>query len=381
MTGNINEYYQENGRRYHRQMLLPAIGEDGQRAIGTAHVLIAGCGALGCGVADALARAGIGRLTIVDRDIVESTNLQRQILYCERDADEGMPKAEAARRRLAEVNSEVKVRAFVDDINPGNIERFLEDEIDVIVDGLDNFETRYLLNDASVRFGIPYVYGGAVGTNGMTATFLPHQPNDVEWERLREGRARWDEETEATPCLRCVFPEAPPAGTSPTCDTAGVLGPIVSLIFAIESAEAIKILVGDYGAVNRDLLMVDVWTNKIRRMKIGSSRDGESCPCCGCARFEFLEGRQAGSATSLCGRNSVQVVPSDEAARSFDYEAVSSRLEREFGAARNEFLLKVKLPETDGGYELTIFSNGRVVVTGTDEVTIARSVYARYIGA
>lgn len=363
-------------------MLLPTIGADGQRAIRDSHVLIAGCGALGCGVADALVRAGVGRLTIVDRDVVEITNLQRQILYCERDAAEGVPKAEAARQRLAEINSEAVVRTFVDDINPGNIVRFLEGEIHVIVDGLDNFETRYLLNDASVRFGIPYVYGGAVGTNGMTATFLPHPPNGVEWERLRNGRARWDEETEATPCLRCVFPEAPPTGTTPTCDTAGVLGPIVALVSAIESTETIKILVGDFGAINRDLLIVDVWSNEIRRLKIGSSRDEDaSCPCCGCAQFEFLEGRQAATASSLCGRNSVQIVPSVERANSFDYETVSARLEKEFSAVRNEFLLKMKLPETDGGYELTIFPNGRTVVTGTDEVSIARSIFARYVGA
>ncbi len=365
--------------RYHRQTLLPTIGEAGQARLAEAHVFVAGCGALGCVVADALARAGVGQLTIIDRDIVELTNLQRQILYVENDAATQMPKAEAARRRLQAINSEIQVNAVIDDLNPGNVERLVSDDVQVLVDGLDNFETRYLLNDVSVRHGIPYVYGGAVATNGMTATFLPHQPATVTWR----NSARWDEESQATPCLRCIFPEAPPAGASPTCDTAGVLGPLISVIGALEAAEVIKILVGDYAAINRNLVMLDLWRNESRSLNMQGARATNDCPCCKDAQFEYLQGQRTGSATSLCGRNSVQIIPAQTLNQggAFDYSAVATRLEKDFAATRSEFMLKVVLPESDGGFDLTIFPNGRAVVTGTDDPALARSIYARYVGA
>ncbi len=369
--------------RYGRQMLLGVVGEVGQRRLGCSHALVAGCGALGCVVADALARGGVGKLTVIDRDVVEITNLQRQILFTERDAEEGMPKAEAARRRLRAVNSDIVIEGVIDDINPGSIERYVDEGVDVIVDGLDNFETRYLLNDVSVRYGVPYVYGGAVGTNGMTASFLPHRPEGVEWKARRNGLDRWDGGREGTPCLRCVFPEAPPAGVSATCDTAGVLGAIVMMIGAMEAAEAIKIMIGDYQSVNRDLVMIDVWRNEMRRMKIGGARgeEGEGgCVCCGEGKFEYLEGERSGSATSLCGRDSVQIVPGEAVVESFDFEAVVGRITEMMGGERNEFMLRFCVREGGREFAIRLFPNGRAVISGTDDAAVAKGLYARYVG-
>ncbi len=371
--------------RYHRQMLLPAIGSAGQARLAGAHAFIAGCGALGCAVADTLARAGVGRLTIVDRDIVELTNLQRQVLYTEEDATQGIPKAIAAKARLQAVNSTIEINAVVADINPGTIEGILESQIDVIVDGLDNFETRYLLNDAAVKYGIPYVYGGAVSTNGMTMTILPHQPAHIDWPKTHwMNKSISDAPIASTVCLRCVFPEAPPPGSTPTCDTAGVLGPIVTMVASMEAAETLKILVGEFRAVNRQLVMFDAWTNEHRRLNISESvaddDDANDCPCCGQGKFDYLTGQHAGSATSLCGRNAVQVLPTPKDAVAFNYDAVADRLVNDFAGTRNRFMLKAHLSEGDTTFELTLFPDGRAVIAGTDDPAIARSVYARYVG-
>jgi adenylyltransferase/sulfurtransferase len=224
----------DNLDRYHRQTLLPGIGDAGQRRLLATHALIVGCGALGSCLADALARAGVGTLTIVDRDLVEITNLQRQILYDESDVREGMPKAEAAARRLREINSSIDIRPVIDDFDARNAER-LSGGADIIIDGLDNFETRYLLNDLAVARGLPYIYGGAVGTQGMSVPILPHPRKRVG----SGGAISWDEE-DSTPCLRCIFPDPPPPGSSPTCDTAGVLGPLVSMVAAHQATQALK---------------------------------------------------------------------------------------------------------------------------------------------
>lgn len=369
--------------RYHRQMLLPGIGEEGQRRLRESHGLIVGCGALGCVIADTLARAGIGTLALVDRDVVEITNLQRQILYDERDVAAGMPKAEAARARLADINSELTVRAHVDDFNHQNAERYAAGA-DVILDGLDNFETRYLLNDLAVSRGTPYVYGGAVGVTGVSMTVLPQS---AKRQAASSGKGMWDD-AQATPCLRCVFPEAPPPGTSPTCDTAGVLGPIVMMIAAHQAAQAIKLLTGNVAAVDRSLLSIDAWGNDIRRFDVSGARNPQ-CPCCGLGRFDFLHGESGQLAAALCGRDAVQISPAaarDGAAidRTIDLAAFAQRLAPHGSFTHNRFLLRGAFAherdEHGRSLELTLFPNGRAIIKGVATAEHARTIYARYIG-
>jgi len=345
--------------RYHRQILLPGIGEDGQRRLSASHALIVGCGALGTVIADGLARAGVGTLTIVDRDTVELTNLQRQVLFDEADVQATMPKAEAARAKLARINSGVTVHAHVDDFGPRNAERYAEGA-DVILDGLDNFETRYVVNDLAVSRGTPYIYGGAVATGGMSMAILP-------------GR---------TPCLRCVFPEPPPPGSQPTCDTAGVLGAAVVTVAAHQAAQAIKVLTGNLEALDRSLWSIDVWANTTRRFDVTGARR-EDCPCCGLRRFEHLQGLTGSAATSLCGRNAVQILPAaGRGATGLDLRDLAGRLAGHGTFTHNGYLLHGRLDGGDhGGFELTVFPDGRAIIKGTTEPEVARSVYAKYVGS
>ncbi|MHC5113893.1 MAG: ThiF family adenylyltransferase [Planctomycetota bacterium] len=372
-----------NFDRYHRQTLLPGIGEAGQRRLAGSHALLVGCGALGTVIADALARAGVGTLTIVDRDVVEATNLQRQILFDERDVEHGVPKAEAARAKIAAVNRQVTVHARVEDFGHRHAESYL-DGVDVILDGLDNFETRYLLNDLAVKHGLPYVYGGAVGTGGVALTILPHPEH-------RAGDASsavtWTPE-QSTPCLRCVFPEAPPPGVAPTCDTAGVLGPVVAMIAAHQAAEAIKLLTGNVDRVDRALLSLDAWTNEVRRFDVAAAREAGDCPCCRRGVFESLAGSVTSETTSLCGRNAVQITPpasTRDPASNLDLTETARRLEAHGSFTRNEFLLRgaFRAEMGSGGdpIELTLFPDGRAIIKGTAEPEVARSIYARYVGA
>jgi len=337
--------------RHARQSRLPAIGAEGQARIRAGSVLVVGCGALGSVAAEILVRAGVGTITIVDRDVVEVTNLQRQFLFDEADARRGVPKAEAAKARLAKVNSEVRIRAFVDDLTARNVRRYREG-VDVIVDGLDNLETRYVLNDAAVEAGTPYVYGAAVGVSGMFATIVPGK----------------------TPCLRCLAPELPPAGTIETCESAGVLGSATVAVAAAEAAEAIKLLVGDVAAIERGLVEIDVWRGRhVRRDR------GERDPACAaCARSEFpaLSDRIAPAAT-LCGQDAVRV-PLASAA---DLGAALERL-GPFGAFRRidgriEGNFSAGVVSVAG---LTVFADGTVTVRGTRDPEIARSVVARFVG-
>lgn len=369
--------------RYHRQMLLPGIGEDGQRRLRESHALLVGCGALGCGIADSLARAGIGRLTLVDRDIVEITNLQRQILYDERDVADGTPKAEAAKARLGQINSEVDVHAHVDDFNHQNAERYVAGA-DLILDGLDNFETRYLLNDLAVSRGLPYIYGGAVGTGGVSMTVLPH---DAKRQVEAASRVKWNDE-QATPCLRCVFPEAPPPGTTPTCDTAGVLGPIVTLIAAHQAAQAIKLLTGNIASLDRALLSIDVWGNETRRFDVAAARNPQ-CPCCGSeggGHFEYLHGDAGQLSASLCGRDAVQISPAAGAngGAALDLPAFAARLSSHGKFAHNRFLLRGEFTHERSEHgepiELTLFPNGRAIIKGVEAPERARAIYAKYVG-
>ena len=312
-----------------------------------------------------MCRAGVGTLTIVDRDVVEPTNLQRQTLFTEEDAARGRPKALAARDRLAVVNSGVRVRAVVDDFTCENAESIASDlpdapPVGVIVDGTDNFETRYLLNDLAVSLEVPYIYGGAVGTTGMTMTIVPG----------------------ATACLRCVFPEAPAPGVAPTCDTAGVLGPAVSVVAALQSAEALKVLLGATEQLSTDLVSIDLWTNEMRRIDMSGARR-EDCPCCALGELEFLEGQSAPVVRTLCGRNGVQVAPGRRDAR-IDLDMLAGRLAGHGAFRIEDSALQGELARERGAdgqpLRITVFANGRAIVTGTTDRDAAKSVYARYVG-
>jgi len=339
-------------RRYARQIIHPAIGAGGQRALGAGRVLLVGCGALGTHIADTLVRAGVGFLRVVDRDFVDLHNLQRQILFDEDDLARGLPKAVAAAAKLRRINSTVTIEPIVDDLNAGNINALL-DGIGLIIDGTDNFETRYLLNDAAAQAGLPWIYGGVLASYGMTLTILPGE----------------------TACLRCLFPEPPPPGAAPTCDTAGVLAPAVSLIAAIEAAEAIKILVGARDATNRQLLAFDVWRLSVDRLPAARQDD---CPTCGDGphHYPFLDLSGASRTIALCGRNAVQITLAAPAVLSLP--DLAARLRASGEVKQNEHLLRFR--PTESAQELVVFPNGRAIVHGTDEPALAKGLYARYVG-
>jgi adenylyltransferase/sulfurtransferase len=336
-----------NSGKYSRQILFAPIGAKGQEKLLQSRVVILGCGALGTAQANALVRAGVGTVRIVDRDFVEESNLQRQMLFDEADAKESLPKAVAAERKLRQINSDVRVEGIVADADSSNIEEFIEG-FDAVLDATDNFETRYLLNDAAVKLGIPWVYGAVVGSYAATMTILP-------------GR---------TACLACIFPKSP-QGMQETCDTVGVIGPAVSWAAAVQSAEALKILLGHESELHGSLVTYDLWNNHFQQVK--APRDPQ-CRVCMAHEFAYLE-QGAASHISMCGRNSVQIHPSQS--RGLDLAALKTRLERFGPVLANEFLLKCSL----NPYELTVFSDGRVIVKGTQDAAVARGLYARFIGA
>ncbi|HEX7177645.1 MAG TPA: ThiF family adenylyltransferase [Pyrinomonadaceae bacterium] len=335
--------------RYSRQILFEGIGADGQRRIREGRVLVVGCGALGSAQVETLARAGVGRLRVADRDFVEESNLQRQTLFTERDARERTPKAVAARQRVAEINSDVEVEAEVVDVNNSNVERLI-DGCDVVLDGTDNFATRYLLNDACVKRGRVWVYGAAVGSYGVTMTVRPR----------------------VSPCLRCVFPEVPPAGSAPTCDTAGVVMPIISVVAAVQASEALKLLAGKSELLHGSLMQFDMWQNEWRRVRLGAP--AADCPACVLGRFESLEAEAGEFTTVLCGRDAVQVSPRNSGP--IDLEALAGRLKSAGEVRLNPYLVRLRA----GEYELTVFADARAIVRGTDDAKLARSLYARYVG-
>ncbi|MCA9302613.1 MAG: ThiF family adenylyltransferase [Phycisphaerales bacterium] len=342
--------------RYARQMILPGIGVDGQQRLADAHAMIVGVGALGCTSADLLVRAGVGRVTLIDRDLVERSNLHRQSLFTEQDASDRRPKAAAAEARLRFVNPDVRTIGVVADFNASNAEALIEDgehgRPDVLVDGTDNFETRYLLNDCSVMLGIPYIYGGAVGTRGMAAAFRP-------------GR---------TACLRCVFDEAPVPGSQPTCTTAGVLAPVSSIVASMQAAEAIKLLAGADEAVSTDLVILDGWKNTSSRIDLRGARDPD-CPCCGRRVFPSLDA-PGEPAVTLCGRNAVQIQPAG--GRWVDLGAIGESLRTHGEVSEADGFVRGRLE--DEGYALTVFRDGRALIEGTEDIGVARAVYDRYIG-
>ncbi len=356
--------------RYHRQMLLPGFGESGQRRLQNSTVAILGCGALGSVAADMLARAGVGHLIIIDRDYLEITNLQRQVLFDEQDVADGIPKAVAAKRKLGRINSDIVVTAVVDDINHTNIARHTEGA-DVLVDGLDNFTTRYLANDLAVRDGVPYVYGAAVGTTGMAFPILPHTTGSSRWEKSGVSLA--------TPCFRCLFEEAPPPGASPTCDTVGVLSSAVAIVANYQVAETLKILTGNYQQVSRTLLNLDLWTNDIHQLKVSNAREKGDCPCCKHRQFDYLEGKAGSSATSLCGRDAVQLRHWRPSA-GVDLPTIAARLEGHGDIKVNEYMLRANVGSGAERFEISLFPDGRAIVKGTDDAAVARTLFAKYIG-
>jgi adenylyltransferase/sulfurtransferase len=338
--------------RYDRQARFAPLGEEGQRRLAASRALVCGCGALGSVVAETLVRAGVGLVRVVDRDFLELNNLQRQVLYDEQDVADGLPKAIAAAAKLRRINSSVVVEPVVVDVTYRNIAE-LADDVDVIVDGTDNFATRMLVNDFAVRERKPWVYGGCIGAEGQSMTILPGE----------------------TACLACLMSDVPPPGTTPTCDTAGVLGPIVGVVASIESAEALKILSGHPEAVSRRLTIIDLWENEIRRVDLARLRDGGDCRVCGQGEFLWLSGEKGEAPAVLCGRNSVQIGAADGAAVSLEELAV--RLSGVGRVERNAFLLRLAVD----GYVLTVFPDGRTIVGGTEDIATARTVHARYIGA
>jgi molybdopterin-synthase adenylyltransferase len=333
--------------RYSRQIRFAPWGKEGQERLLAARVAVVGLGALGSVQAELLARAGVGSLRLMDRDFVELSNLQRQTLYDESDAAEALPKAVAATRRLARINSTIRIEPVVADLSPVNIEELLEG-IDLILDATDNFETRYLINDFAVRQGVPWIYGAAVASYGVKLAIVPG----------------------VTACFRCVYPESP-RGAQPTCETEGVLGPATAAIGALQAGDALKLLARGKESVSARLTTIDIWTGQIRQTA-SPARDPD-CPCCARREFPYLDGKHR-APISLCGRNAVQI---HERSRPVDLAELASRLKKLADVRVNEFALRAALDP----YELTVFPDGRAIIKGTTDTGVARSVYARYVGA
>ena len=333
--------------RYSRQILFRGVGAEGQRRLAEARVAVVGCGATGSAVASLLARSGVGAIRIIDRDYVEPSNLQRQTLFDETDARESLPKAVAAARRIAAFNSQIVVEPQVADLTPDNVEVLLEGA-GLILDGTDNFETRYLVNDFAVKQGVPWIYAAAVGSYGVTLNVVPG----------------------TTACLACVFPESP-HGTFETCETAGILNSAVNLVASIEATEAIKLLVGAMEKMRRTLLSFDVWTNE--RVEVQAAKPRAGCRACGEHDFVHLAGEGRPHIT-LCGRNSVQI---HERHRPVDFGEMNERLKPHGVVRHNDFVLKF----WHEPYEMTVFPDGRAIIKGTTDTGVARSLYARYVGS
>ncbi len=334
--------------RYSRQTLFGGIGEEGQRRLGNSCAVIIGCGALGTIIATSLVRAGVGKVRIVDRDFIECHNLQRQVLFDEDDIRNELPKAIAAERHLKKVNSSVEVEGIVADVNYTNIEKLISGA-DLILDGLDNFETRFLINDVSLKHKIPWVYGGAISSAGWTMTIIPHE----------------------TPCFQCLSPTIPYLQVNLTCDTAGVISPAPFIIGSLQVAEALKILVGAEEEINRDLISINVWEGAFHHFKINHRSD---CPACQ-GKYEFLEGKFGMRTTSLCGQNAVQVLNTKVGELSL--KELAAHLKVIGQVTCNEFMLRL----TVDSHEMVIFPDGRAIVKNTADESFARGLYTKYIGA
>lgn len=330
--------------RYSRQTLLKNIQKDGQEKLAKSHVVVIGCGALGTTIANNLVRGGIGHIRVVDRDIVELNNLQRQNLFDESDV--GFPKASVAVKKLERINSEIKIEPVVKDVNHENIENIIKD-MDLVLDGTDNMLIRFLINDACIKHDIPWIYGGAIETYGITMNIVPHK----------------------TPCFRCLIQDLPEAGSLTTCDTVGVLNTIPSIFGSIQSTEALKVLLGK--ELNKDVLTYDVWTHNFNSIKIKRRTD---CDCCGKHNFEFLNAEKKETMISLCGQGAIQVTPAKSMKISF--EDLAKKLQGLGDVEVREIILRFRI----SGYELNVFRNGRTIIIGTNDKKIAKSLYAKYIG-
>ena len=338
-----------NGRlrdRYSRQTMFPGIDEGGQAKLLSSSVAIIGCGALGCNIATLLVRAGVGKIKIVDRDFIEYHNLQRQVLFDEDDIENGLPKAIAAERYLRKVNSTVEIQGIVTDVNYTNIEQLCSGA-DVILDGLDNFETRFLINDFALKHKVPWIYGGAIASYGMTMNVIPGE----------------------TPCFRCLQPILPPSVNTPTCETAGIVGTTPAIIGSIQATEALKILLGAK-EINREIISIDVWAGTFDHIKMEPS---ERCPAC-IGVYEFLEAKFAIKATSLCGQNrAVQVVNTKVKAIALD--KLVARLKGVSNVRQNEYMLRFDVDD----YEIIVFPDGRAIIKNTIDEPQAKRLYSRYV--
>ena len=354
-------------------MLFAGIGKEGQQKLGDSRILLVGCGALGCVLADAMVRAGVGHVRIVDRDFVELSNLQRQVLFDEQDVADHLPKVIAAARRLRRVNSEVTIDPIVADVDYSNIGE-LADGVSLILDGTDNFEVRYLINDLSLEKKIPWIFTGCTGAVGQVMPVFPHE----------------------SACLRCLMPLPPPPGATETCDTAGVLGPAVNVVASLQAVIALRILVGQSQQIDRKLHIVDVWNGSFRAVDVSKLRESQQCPACQNGERLWLTGSQRSASTVLCGRNAVQITPPEKLVLSLSDLAI--RLASAGSVTSNPFLVRVTIArsaeqpavEASGGdvvatsdtmpFELTIFPDGRAIIRGTSDPAVARTLYSRYVG-
>ena len=336
-------------QRYSRQVLFSGIGERGQQQLLSSRALIVGCGALGSAQAESLARAGIGHLRIVDRDYVEASNLQRQTMFTEQDAHDRLPKAIAASNHIRQINSEIRVEAIVADVSHSNVESLICAS-DVVIDGTDNFATRYLINDACVKHRINWIYGAAVGSYGVTMTVRPH----------------------LTACLRCIFEDPPPPASAPTCDTAGVIMPIINIVAAVQVSEALKLLTGKLEDLHASIMQFDVWRNEWKKINPGAP--SQDCATCGLKRFPTLEPTSTDGAAVLCGRDAIQISPSQPT--QINFPNLADRLRGCGEVEFNDYLLRFRA----GNIEVTVFQDARSIIRGTDEIAAARSIYAKYIG-
>jgi len=337
--------------RYSRQVRFAGIGADGQRDLARGRVLLCGCGALGTVIAETLVRAGVGFLRIVDRDFVELSNLQRQVLFDESDVAEPLPKAVAAARKLAKINSTVTLEPLVADVDHRNILGLMGD-VDLVLDGTDNFETRFLVNDAALELKKPWVYGGCIGSHGQSMTIVPGE----------------------TACLRCVIEAPPQAGTTETCDTAGVLGPAIQVVASLQCVAALKLLTGQKTEIAQRLTIVDVWDGTWRSINLATLREQNACPACAKGERRWLAGHETSQTTVLCGRNAVQVTPATPA--ELDLTLLADKLRAAGRVTVTPFLVRCRV----AGLELTIFRDGRAIVKGTDDATVARGAYAKFVG-
>ncbi|MCK5850595.1 MAG: ThiF family adenylyltransferase [Kiritimatiellae bacterium] len=337
-------------KRYSRQLLFPPIGEDGQKRLMKGRALLVGCGGLGTIIADILVRAGIGFLRIVDRDFVEESNLQRQVLFDTQDVADNIPKAEAARLKLNKINPNVEVSSIVRDMDSSSILDLMSD-VDIVLDGTDNFEARYLINDAAIHLNKPWVYGAVVGSLGMSTTIVPGK----------------------TPCLRCLYEDPPPPGSTPTCDTAGIISPIVHMIASVQSSEAMKILSGGSDEIVARMLYMDVWKGEYRSLKIQGQRD-PGCDVCGKKNFTYLNAERGSFVTSMCGRNAVQISWKEK--HEIDFQELAERLANSGNVTFNKFLLKFSKEDLD----ITLFHDGRAIIEGISDPDKARDIYSKFIG-